>query len=505
MAIKNYTTKTAALRATIADVNKLEAKKIKVNGKDVVLGAKHSQDTRETVTENDLWGQYTEIKDGQVIVHDDEVINPTRSTDIAWNNEITKVEDNKAYVGDTFYANIQTEKIKDGGYMFIDCTNLTTFTSDLSSLTNGEGMFWQCSNLSSFTSDSSGSTMDLSSLTNGEFMFLGCSNLSTFTSDLSSLTNGSIMFDSCTNLTTFTSDLSSLVNGDSMFCSCTNLTTFTSDLSSLVNGDSMFCSCTNLTTFTSDLSSLINGKEMFSDCSNLTTFTSDLSSLVGGLYMFNRCKLNPQSVMYIVESINDIAAEEKLYQDGKIPYVTYDDTTKKFSAPKGFTSDGVYVYTYTFDNNHSYITTILPSYIGELALGINVTNDATTIADQLQAFAEEATFDSWEVLKQAFVDKGWNVTWQYGGTSTSITYDLRGERTIPCPIYAQLVEILPQEGEEELTDKQKKRAEYTNEDGTKFYNINWGHDVTHPQEFQQFDSLEDAMVAYGVILKQSIN
>ena len=459
MAIKNYTTKTAALRATIADVNKLEAKKIKVNGKDVVLGAKHSQDTRETVTENDLWGQYTEIKDGQVIVHDDEVINPTRSTDIAWNNEITKVEDNKAYVGDTFYANIQTEKIKDGGYMFIDCTNLTTFTSDLSSLTNGEGMFWQCSNLSSFTSDSSGSTMDLSSLTNGEFMFLGCSNLSTFTSDLSSLTNGSIMFDSCTNLTTFTSDLSSL----------------------------------------------INGKEMFSDCSNLTTFTSDLSSLVGGLYMFNRCKLNPQSVMYIVESINDIAAEEKLYQDGKIPYVTYDDTTKKFSAPKGFTSDGVYVYTYTFDNNHSYITTILPSYIGELALGINVTNDATTIADQLQAFAEEATFDSWEVLKQAFVDKGWNVTWQYGGTSTSITYDLRGERTIPCPIYAQLVEILPQEGEEELTDKQKKRAEYTNEDGTKFYNINWGHDVTHPQEFQQFDSLEDAMVAYGVILKQSIN
>ena len=71
---------------------------------------------------------------------------------------------------------------------------------------------------------------------------------------------------------------------------------------------------------------------------------------------------------------------------------------------------------------------------------------------------------------------------------------MRGERAIPCPIYVQLIE------EEEV-----EHAEYTNEDCSKFYNINWGHDVTHPQEFQQFDSLEDAMVAYGVILKQSNN
>ena len=66
---------------------------------------KHAQDTRETVTENDLWGQYIETKDdGTIIVHDDWVTNPNASS--AWNTSITKVEDNKAYVNDELYGNI---------------------------------------------------------------------------------------------------------------------------------------------------------------------------------------------------------------------------------------------------------------------------------------------------------------------------------------------------------------------------------------------------------------
>ena len=192
--------------------------------------------------------------------------------------------------------------------------------------------------------------------------------------------------------------------------------------------------------------------------------------------------------MYIADSIKDITAEKKLYQDGIIPYVT--KSGGEYSATKGFMSDGSYVYTYK--KPQSFTTTISASYMGRLTIGINVTNDANTIQDQLQAFAEEATFDSWADLKQAFVDKGWTVTWQYGGTTTNITYDMRGDRAIPCPIYAQL---------EEVEDKDK--AEYTNEDGTKFYNISWGHDVTNYDDFQRFDSLEDAMVAYGVILNVS--
>ena len=562
---KNYTTNTASLKATIADIRQLNGKEISLNGKNILdyisdstTTVKHANDTRETVTENDLWGQYVEtLEDGTAIVHDDWVTNPNSSDKIAWNKDITKVEDNKAYMGDTFYCNIQTENIKDGNHMFSECTNLTTFTSDLSSLTDGDNMFLNC-NLTTFTSDLSSLTnglcmfracfeldtftSDLSSLTYGSHMFSTCNKLTTFTSDLSSLTDGYYMFDYCTNLTTFTSNLSSLINGTYMFFNCTNLTTFISDLSSLTdgahmfstcnklttftsdlssltngyqmfafcnfttftsdsngssvnlssltNGDGMFYYCNKLTTFTSDLSSLINGASMFFNCNELTTFTSDLSSLINGGKMFNKCKLTPQSVMYIVDSIKDIDAEKKLYQDGTIPYVTL--ANGKFSSTKGFMSDGGYVYTY--NDPQLYTRAISASNVGKLTIGIDVINDSATIADQLQAFAEEATFDSWADLKQAFVDKGWTVTFQYGGTETKITYDLRnGEQIIPCQIFAKLVQV-----------EDKDSAEYCTEDASTFYNIEWGHDVTDTSSYTQFDSLEDAMASWNVFPKENI-
>jgi hypothetical protein len=386
------------------------------------------------------------------------VANPNASNSGAWNASITKVEDNKAYVGetgDTFFANVQTERIKNGERMFYNCTNLTAFTSDLSSLTKGYYMFYNCTNLTTFSSDLSSLTdvnnmfyyctnlttfssdlssltnghglfqrcsnltsftSDLPSLTNGERMFYFCSNLTTFISDLSSLTNGRYMFNYCSNLTSFTSDLSSLTNAGNMFSNCKNLTTFSSDLSSLTLGASMFMDCANLTSFTSDLPNLTEGGYMFNNCSKLTSFTSDLSSLVDGDNMFRQCKLDAKSVMYIADTINDIAAEKQLYIDGTIPYVTKSNGV--YSATKGFMSDGKYVYTYNNPQHFTYI--ISAANVGKLALGINVTNDTTTIQQQLEDFAKEATFDSWEDLKQAFVNKGWTVTFLYGGTATEI-------------------------------------------------------------------------------------
>ena len=74
-------------------------------------------------------------------------------------------------------------------------------------------------------------------------MFATCPNLTSFPSDLPSLTNGNIMFQTCSNLTSFSSNLPSLTIGVSMFDDCENLTTFTSDLPSLTNGASMFSGC----------------------------------------------------------------------------------------------------------------------------------------------------------------------------------------------------------------------------------------------------------------------
>ena len=237
--IKNYTTKTAALKATVADISKL-----KVKGKDVATSVKHPNDTREVITENDLWGSWAEItKDGEIVFHNDEIMNPNKdlpsntcAEGMPWNSSITKIENNKAYIGDVMWANIQTERItENSGYdsIFRDCSNLISFNSDMSSLTTASLMFNNCSNLTSFKSD-------LSSLTHGSNMFWGCYNLTTFASDLSSLVDGSGMFYYCIDLTTFTSDLSSLTYGNVMFYECYGLTTFTSDLSSLTNGENMF-------------------------------------------------------------------------------------------------------------------------------------------------------------------------------------------------------------------------------------------------------------------------
>jgi hypothetical protein len=61
--------------------------------------------------------------------------------------------------------------------------------------------------------------VNLSKLTNGKYMFFN-SALTSFSSDLSSLTDGNHMFENCTKLTSFSSALPSLIDGGSMFTKC---------------------------------------------------------------------------------------------------------------------------------------------------------------------------------------------------------------------------------------------------------------------------------------------
>ena len=469
------------LSATYADVRRLDAKKINLKGKNILEyikeatpTIKHSQDTRETVTENDLWGQYVEtLEDGTAIVHDDYLSNPN-DYNTTWLVNVKAVQKNKAYsevttdsdgkftgvIEDSVVANIQTERIKDGHSMFRG-TSLTSFNGDLSSLVNGYYMFYS-------------------------------TPLTSFSGDLSSLISSSSMFYK-SSLTSFSGDLSSLVDGGAMF-STTPLTSFSSgDLSRLIHAQIMFRE-TSLTSFSGDLCNLIYGGGMFQN-TPLTSFSGDLSSLASGLNMFYKTSLNPQSVMYIVESIRNLTEEKAKYTNGEIPWVTRttDATTGQYiySAPFGFMKDGDYIYTY---NNPNLYTARIPSTsVGKLDLGINVTNNSSTIKQQLEDFAKEATYDSWEELKQEFVNKGWTVIFQYGGTETKITYDLRnGEQIIPCQIFAKLVEA------------DKDSAEYCTEDASTFYNIEWGHDVTDTSSYTQFDSLEDAMASWNVFPKENI-
>ena len=427
-----YSTKTAALKATKADVSKLNTKSLKVNGKDVATSIKHPNDTREVITENDLWGSWAEItKNGEIVFHEDEIVNPNKDLPsdtcvegMPWNSSITKIENNKAYIGDVMWANIQTERItENSGYdsIFRDCSNLISFNSDLSSLTTGALMFNNCHYLTSFTSD-------LSSLTDGYSMFTGCWSLTSFTSVLSSLTSGWNMFSGCSNLTTFTTDLSSLTDGSNMFHGCNILSTFTSDLSSLTDGDYMFCDCWNLTSFTVDLRNLTNGCYMFSGCSKLTTFVSDLSSLTNGHEMFYRCKLDTDSLIYIAETIKDVR-----------------DLT----------------------NGNGYWNDIYKT------IHIGIGNAAPT--EEEKELLTEIHNKGWQVFVSG------NGSYDYTEFVPTAVIPEDGEMSQIIPFYAK-----PVESDEE-------HAEYVGEDG-KYYNILGGQFifVDDPETYGMFVSLEDA-------------
>lgn len=434
--------------------------------------------------------------------------------------------ENGAYMfyGCTALSNIgiNLAKLSNGFHMFRGCTSLTKIEADFNNVVDGTSMFNACSQLSTvgpgnhttsytgtinaqFNSLKTANSMfancvglnhfrsNLHNLTSASNMFQGCTNLSSFISSLDQLKTGGTMFKGCSNLTIVDTILPNLLSASEMFSGCSSIKKFDISLSNLIEAGSMFYTCTALESFTSNTGSLTSAWGMFKGCTNLTTFVGDLTSLVRGDEMFSGCKLTPKSVFYICDTIFDIAKEKSLCASGQKPYVQGQEITSssnvRYNYLPGFNKDLDYLYPY-FTGTYSGAYEITVSNVGKLTLGINVTNNADTVQQQLEDFAKEAYFDSWAELKQAFVDKGWTVTWQYGGTTTSITYDLRGGRVIPCPIYTQLVEV-----------EDKDNAEYTNEDGTKFYNIEWGHEVQNPQDYVQFDSLEDAAISYGVILK----
>ena len=111
-------------------------------------------------------------------------------------------------------------------------------------------------------------------------MFNGCTNLESFSSDLSSLTGGENMFFYCANLTTFNANLSSLMSSYEMFRFCSKLNSFTSDLSNLTDGRYMFTNCDSLTSFSTDLSSLTNGEWMFQYCKLDTASVQNIADTI---------------------------------------------------------------------------------------------------------------------------------------------------------------------------------------------------------------------------------
>ena len=192
---------------------------------------------------------------------------------------------------------------------------------------------------------------------------------------------------------------------------------------------------------------------MFVGCWWLSPFTADLPKLTNGYGMFDECV-----------------------------------SIKSFTTPLPSLTNGERMFSYCKLDAKSVANIVhtLPTHEsnGIITIGIGCDN---TEADQL-LFAQECDCETWQELLDDFSAKNWTVYFEYNGRPTT-TYNMRRGETLP--IYAKLVEV---------TDE--KYAQYTSNDGSKFFNINYFHSTNGSTEgYDVFSSLEEAISTYNVTPK----
>lgn len=324
----NYTTRTASLRATLADIRKLNTKRIDTNqlfidGKNFLyyinntISSSIFDERGQNIKDSDIWSNKIDKQsDGNIIINFNSTIEPSLTERWFQNNKdisknIKKIENNKAYDGndgnEQIVCNIETNAIVNGDYTFYGAGGgeyypslIETVNSDFNSLTSAYEMFASNTALTSFRGS-------LHNLKDGEKMFTECTSLSDFDSDLYNLQDGTQMFNGCEKLNEFTVKIPNLEDGTQMFYNCTLIKKFDADVSNLKIGDAMFKN-TGLNQVTHDFPQLESGKEMFYKtdfqtvdfkmpklqyandmfyaAGELEYFSSDLPELIDGTNMF---------------------------------------------------------------------------------------------------------------------------------------------------------------------------------------------------------------------------
>lgn len=360
------------------------------------------------------------------------------------------------------------------------------------SLTTGSGTFASTkvayidSNFNSLVDvDGAGDAKLIGGLVPKYGLFQDCTSLKKVNTSMENLQRANNLFQNCSSLESFTGNLVNLEIMLAGFSGCNNLREFNSPLPKLkiAGFQGPVISSQVLDEFAVDLPELRSGNMLFS-CPNLSKFTGIVPKLMSGNRMFFRTKLDAASVMYILFSIPNL--QEMVAEQEIKGFVQEDDSQYGYDQEEGFINPYQYIYPVLGKAQRI-------SGVGGLHLGIGVSPtevDGKSVEQQLLEFANGVGFDSWADLKQAFADKGWTVQFSYNNGST-ITYGLRGRTLDTHPIYARLEEV-----------ENKEEAEYCNADKTKYYNIEYCHDSTHPEKFQQFSSLEEACASFEVIVNE---
>ena len=267
-------------------------------------------------------------------------------------------------------------------------------------------------------------TADMPNLEKGWWMFYGCRSLKSFNSNINKLIKGTRMFQGTAGLTVFNSELSSLVEGDIMF-STSNLSKWNIALPNLKNAAMMFMANMPLTEFYADLPKVQTADSMFGMCKNLVKFRGLLPSLSSGNAMFQDCKLDARSILCIISSVPTWAS-----------------------------------------GDHA------------ITIGCGCSADD----DSKDAYAQEIGYESFTTLNDAFIAKGWTVTWQFNGPAAA-NYSLRGPRSEQVKVFAKIAKA-----DEDV-------ASYT--DGENFYNLDWGH-VVNDDSYEEFESFEAALEHFNL-------
>lgn len=242
------------------------------------------------------------------------------------NLTITKVENNKAYNGEQFVCNIQSEKIKNGSQLFFNCPELLTFNCDLSSLNNGDLMFFNTkldsisvekilSSIPTYTSGVHNLTMTIRESAVEKFSeIVGLDitdkinkiNYKGWEITLLITDNREIPtdYDIWKEVVIITNDMNVTIGNlyvpdasgwNEEIYKKNGLIITTVDDNKAYNGDKFVC---NIQT-----EEIVNGDNLFNGVSNLKSFTGSLTSLSSGNNMFNECNLDADSVEKILSTI----------------------------------------------------------------------------------------------------------------------------------------------------------------------------------------------------------
>ena len=184
---------------------------------------------------------------------------------------------------------------------------------------------------------------DTENVTNMGYMFNNCSNLTSIPQlNTSKVTNMSYMFSNSTVTTIPQLDTSKVTNMSSMFSSCRKLTTIPQlDTSNVTNMYSMFENCSNLTTIPQlDTSKVTDMSYMFYKCYKLTkidiTHMNITSTSASGSFAYNCYSLTKLIIrnMTTIPSLNSNAFSDCYHFTG---------TTDETYNPQGLKDGRIYV------------------------------------------------------------------------------------------------------------------------------------------------------------------